>query len=154
MPVPDTEKPKALLFGREPAFWVGLIEAGLAVLLSWNITGLSADQIGGIMAVVVAFAGLYTAYVTKDTMLGMVVGLAKATFILLATFQINLTENQTTTAIALITVLAGAYNRTQTGVAIHPTLKRDEAGRGTVELIAMVAVVILAFLGVLWLLNH
>lgn len=109
------------LFGREPAFWVGFIEAALALLLSWNVFGLTANMIGGIMAVVVALAGVYTAYVTRDTMLGVLVGLTKAIIICMAAFNYQLTEQQTVSVIAFVTILAGGFQRTQTAPALHPS---------------------------------
>ena len=39
------------IFGREPAFYVGVIEAALALILSWNVLGLTSNMVGGIMAV-------------------------------------------------------------------------------------------------------
>ena len=106
------------LFGREPAFWVGLIEAALALVLSFNLWGLTTDMIGGIMAVVTALTGVYVAYVTRDTMLGVLVGLSKAVIICLAAFQVTLTEGQTVAIIGLVTLLGGAFNRSSTAPAI------------------------------------
>ncbi len=109
----------ARLFGREPAFWVGVIEAVLALVLSFNALGLDAQEIGGIMAVVVALSGVYVAYVTRDTMLGVLVGLAKAIIIGMAAFQVDLTEAQTTSVIAIVAIFGGAFNRSQTGPALY-----------------------------------
>lgn len=118
---PYGERSKVQIFGREPAFWVGFIEALLAIVLSWNMLGLTSDMIGGIMAVVVALSGVYVAYVTRDTMLGVLVGLAKSVIICLAAFQVNLTEAQTTSVIALVSLLGSAFNRSQTAPAIRPS---------------------------------
>lgn len=161
------------IFGREPAFYVGVIEAALALILSWNVLGLTSNMVGGIMAVVVALSGVYVAYVTRDTMLGVLVGLAKAIIICMATFQITLTEPQITSVIAMVTILGGAFNRSQTAPAAFPsfrdptppetyadagvapapgrtTLRHDERGAGDARLFlivaAAVAVVLLLFL--------
>ena len=50
---------RVLLGGREPAAWVGLIEALLALLVAFAI-GVTAESAVLIMAVVSALAGLYT----------------------------------------------------------------------------------------------
>lgn len=118
-----TDRPKVQVFGREPAFWIGVIEAALAMLLSWNALPFNGDQIGGIMAVVVAGLGVYTAYVTRDTMLGVLIGLTKALFILGAAFGLHFTENQTASLIALITIVAGGWQRTQTAVSLRPSFR-------------------------------
>lgn len=117
---PYGERSKVQVFGREPAFWTGLIEAVLAILLSWSLFGLSSDMVAGIMAVVVALSGVYVAYVTRDTMLGVLVGLAKAVIICLAAFQVHLTDAQTTSVIALVSLVGSAFNRAQTAPALRP----------------------------------
>ena len=102
--------PGPTIFGREPAVWIGLLEAVLAVILTLH-TGLSQDMASGIMAVVVALAGLYTAYVTKQTMLGVLIGLTKAFFILFTAFSFNVPDATQAAIIALVTVGGGLVNR-------------------------------------------
>lgn len=102
------------IFGREPAFYVGLVEAVLAVLLSWNQFSLTADTVGAIMAVVTAALGFYTAYVTHDTLLGVGVGLVKALIALFVAYGLRFDTNQTAAIIGLATIVLGAWNRTQT----------------------------------------
>lgn len=102
------------VFGREPAFYVGLVEAVLALLLSLNVLGLTTETVGAIVAVVVTGLGFYTAYVTKDTLLGVGVGLTKAVAALGVAYGLNLSENTTVAVIAVVTVLLGSYQRTQT----------------------------------------
>ena len=99
---------------REPAFWVGLIEAGLALILSFQILPITEAQMVLIMAVVTAGLGAYTAWRTKDTMLGVGVGFAKALLALGVGFGLTLTETQTGAIIAFVTVALGAFQRTQT----------------------------------------
>ena len=159
------------VFGREPAFWVGVIEALLGILLSWHVLGLGVEQIGGIMAVVVALSGVYVAYVTRDTMLGVLVGFAKAVIICMAAFQVHLTEAQITSVIALVTILGGAFNRTQTEVALRPSFRdptlpteavpvpvdpvttRNEVGAGEARLVGLVVLGVLIALIVWAVLN-
>lgn len=102
-----------LILGREPAAFVGLIEAVLATLMAFAI-GISQDTFGPIMAVVTAAFGVYTAWATKDTLLGVVVGFVKAVLVLAAVYGLTLTDAQTGAVTALVTVVLGFYQRTQT----------------------------------------
>lgn len=102
------------MINREPAFYVGLFEALLVTLLSFHLFGLNTETIGAIMAVVTALLGVVVAWRTRDTLLGVGVGLAKALIALGVAYGLALTENQTAAVIALATIVLGAYNRTQT----------------------------------------
>ena len=66
------------IFGREPAAWTGLIEALLVGLLAFGF-GVTQTTYGPIMAFVLAGFGLYTAWATRDTALGYIVGFASFT---------------------------------------------------------------------------
>lgn len=101
------------ILGREPAAWVGLIEAGLALLVAF-VLDFDQEQTALIMAVVVAAFGLYTAWATHDTMLGVIVGFAKAVLALALGFGVTLTADQAATILAFVTVAAGFFQRTQT----------------------------------------
>lgn len=111
------------LFGREPAFWVGLIEAGLALLLSLNLFGLTHELVSLVMAAVVAGLGVFTAWVTRDTLLGVGVGFAKAVLALAAGYGFSLSTDQTAAVIALLTIALGSFQRTQTQPLATPTFK-------------------------------
>lgn len=113
------------IFGREPAVWVGLIEGVLAFALTLNVFGekLSPETLGAIMAVVVAVFGLFTAYVTKDTLLGVVIGLTKAVIALAAAYSLPLSADKTGAAIALITIVFGFIQRSQTTPIAEPTFR-------------------------------
>jgi hypothetical protein len=115
------------VFGRYPAFWVGLIEAILAMALSWNQLGfhLNSERVALIMAAVTAGAGVYTAWVTKGTMLAVGVGFAKAILALAAGYGLALTADQTSSAIALLTLLLASFNHTQTSPLVKPTFRED-----------------------------
>src|SRR4051794_25711719 len=116
---PDPKK--LLIFGREPAVWVGLIEATLTLVLAFFPgSGLSTQNIALIIAVVTAAAGVYTAWVTKDTMLGVTIGLIKAALALAIGFGLNLGPEQGAAIIALATIVLGLFQRTQTSPLSTP----------------------------------
>lgn len=114
---------KGLIFGREPAAWIGLIEALVTLILVLWPGSVSATMIALIMAVITAGLGFYTAWVTKDTMLGVTIGLLKAILALAAGFGLHLTADQTGAVIALVTVVLGLFQRTQTSPIPEPTFR-------------------------------
>lgn len=111
------------IFGREPAAIIGFIEAVLAMVLSFGWFDLSQEKVGLIMAVVTAAFGVYTAYVTSETLLGAVIGFAKAALALGAVYGLSLSDQQTGCVIALITMSFGLYQRTQTSPLNTPSFK-------------------------------
>lgn len=116
------------IFGREPAVLAALVEALLALLISFNaLAGIGIkgqDELMLTMAVVNGVVGLYVAYVTRDTLLGAAVALAKALIAFGAIYSLTLTTEQTGTLIAFLTLAIGFVQRTQTGPASRPSLKR------------------------------
>lgn len=95
------------IFGHEPAAIVGVVEAVLAVLLSFGLFGLTQEQAGGILAFTAAALGLVVAYATRNTVLSAVTGFAKAGLILAATFGFALTDAQNAAVLALVAVVGG-----------------------------------------------
>lgn len=105
------------IFGREPAFFVGVVEAFLALLLTFGIPGLNQDNVGVIVAAVSALLGLVVAYATRTTLYSALIGFAKAALVLAVTFGAPLTDAQTGAALALIALVASAYLRDRTAPA-------------------------------------
>lgn len=99
---------------REPAALTGLISGVLSLLLSLNLLGLTNENVGLIMGVVTAAFGVYTAWKTKDTMLGVIVGFVNSGFALVAGYGLELSPDTTAAAIAIVTVVVGFFQRTQT----------------------------------------
>lgn len=110
-----------LIFGREPAAWLGLIEAVLVGLMAFSL-GVSQTTFGPIMAVVVALFALYTAWVTSETMLSVIVGLSKSALVLGAVYGLTLTDSQTGAIIGLVTIVAGFVNRDRTAAPVPAPL--------------------------------
>lgn len=114
------------ILGREPAAWSGLIQALLALALSLNLFALTSETVALIMAVVNAVFGVYIAWVTANTMLGVIVGLAEAVFALVAGYGYELSTATTAAAIAVVTVLVGFFQRTQTTPLPNPSFSSDK----------------------------
>lgn len=108
------------ILGHEPAAWLGVIEAFLALILALNLFGLSAEQVGVIMAFVTAGFGLLTAWVTRDTLLSAIVGFAKSALVLGIAFGLQLNDTQTAMMIGFVTAIAGFFLRTQTASVVTP----------------------------------
>lgn len=108
------------VFGREPAAWIGLIEATIAMIVVLGWVTWTNEQVGLIMAVVVTAFGILTAYLTHDTMLGFIVGFVKALFALGVGFGFHLSPELTAASIGFVTVLVGFFQRTQTSPAAVP----------------------------------
>lgn len=110
--------PTPTIFGREPAVIVGFIQAFLALLVSFG--ALTALGIKGqpelmlVMGVVIAAGDLYVAYVTRATLLAVVLGFIKAGLAFLTIYGFQLDTEQTGAVIAFATVAIGLYQRTQT----------------------------------------
>ena len=110
----------ATLLGREPAWWVSTLEAGLTLLMVFNL--LSQTTFGYVLPVIQALAGLYVAWVTKETMLSALTGFAKALISALVIFGWSLTDVQTAAILAFIALLGGAFVRDRTyPLAFPPT---------------------------------
>lgn len=99
---------------REPAWYVGLAEAVLACLLSFGLFHLTAERVSLVMAVVTALAGVYVAWRTRDTLLGVGVGLAKALLALAVGYGLALTDAQTGAIIAVVAIVLSGFNRDRT----------------------------------------
>lgn len=99
------------IFGQEPAFIVSVVEAGLAMLLSFGLFDLDQNKVGVIVACVAAALGLVVAYATNTTVLSAFTGFAKAILVLAVTFGVHLTDAQTASAIAFVTLVVGVLLR-------------------------------------------
>lgn len=101
-----------MIFGREPAFIAGFIAAALALLTGFGLD-LSTEQVVLINAAVTALLGVYVAYVTHQTLLGVTVAATNAILALAIGFGANLSEEQTVAVVALVPFILGMWQRTQ-----------------------------------------
>lgn len=111
------------VFGREPAAWVTLIEA-TAMIVGVQLLNWSVEQVAVVVAVASAILAVYVAYVTKDTMLAVIVGLGKALITLAIAFGLEIPDDRAALYIALITAVVGFWNRSQTAPLLKPTFAR------------------------------
>lgn len=113
------------IFGREPAVLSSLVEAALALAISFHLLAWahinSQAELALVMAVVSSGLGFYVAWVTRATLLGVAVGLVKALIALTAVYGLSINVEQTGTLIAFLTVAIGFFQRTQTDPLEHPS---------------------------------
>lgn len=109
------------IFGREPAVLAGAIEAGLVLLLSFGLFNLTQETVGLVMAVVVAGFGLYTAYVTSETLLAGALAFIKAALALATVYGFSLTDAQMGALLAFVSVVFALFQRTQTSPLPEPS---------------------------------
>lgn len=102
------------IFGQEPAFFVGVVEAALALFLTFGWFDLTQNQVGAVVAATAAVLGFVTAYATKTTAYSALVSAAKALLVVAVTFGAPLTDAQTGSIIAFITIFASGYLRNRT----------------------------------------
>lgn len=113
-------KSKVLIFGRQPAIWVGLIESALALGIAVGLP-LTPEQVAAVVAVVSAALGVYTAYVTTETLLAVVVGFAKAVLACAVGFGLNLSPELTGAIISFVTLVMSMFNFANTSPLAVPT---------------------------------
>jgi hypothetical protein len=110
-------------FLNEPAVLVGVVEAFLAVLVTFQLPGLDANDAGLILAAVSAGLGAVAAWATRDTFLSLLAGFGKAVLILAINYGAPISEETMGSLVALMAVVVGAYVRTQTSPVIEGNFK-------------------------------
>lgn len=100
-------------FGREPAQWLGLVSAAIA-LFSSMILPLTPDQQGVLNAVAVALVGFVTALaVSGEKAAPMVAGLVQAVLALALAFGMDLSQSLQGSIMAFVAAGVAWYLRTQ-----------------------------------------
>lgn len=102
------------ILGQEPAFLVGVVEAALAVFLTFGALGMDQKEAAAVVAAVNALLGLVVAYATSTTLYSAAMGLTKAILVLLAAWGLNLDDAKTGALMALISLVLSAYLRGHT----------------------------------------
>lgn len=113
------------IFGREPAAIVGMIQAVLALLVSFGLldfVGIDTDaDLAVVIGVVGALSALYLAYATSETLLAPVVEVIKAGLALGAIYGLNISDEKTGLLIAAVTAIFAAWQRGQVVPLDNPT---------------------------------
>lgn len=114
------------IFGRQPAFWLGVIQAVLAFVLTLHQVAaelhLIDERVGAIMAVLFAGLGVYEGWLVRDTMVAVLSGLAKAVIALLLAYRLEVSPDTAAAALGLVAILAGLFVRSQTSPLVTPSL--------------------------------
>lgn len=120
--MPETTSPAVKVFGREPAVLLGLIGSAVAlfVVIFGGALGLTGDFTAIAMAVISAALGFYSAWVTKDTLLGVSVGLVKAIISLGLYFGLDVPVETQAAVMLFVEAFIGFYQRTQTSPVSDP----------------------------------
>lgn len=101
------------LFGRNPAAYAGLVAAVVMVLTQIPQLGLSIEAGAAITAFVSAVLAVYSAFQTHMTGLAVFTGAAQSFFVLLAAFNLNLSDGLETSIIATIPVIFALFQHSQ-----------------------------------------
>lgn len=102
------------IFGREPAVFLNLLAATLAMVVAIGWLDITGDQLGYVMLAAAAVVAVGTAYFTHNVTLGILIGATEAIFAALFSFGVELTPEITAAILALITTALGFFQRTQT----------------------------------------
>ena len=113
------------LFGREPAFWLGVLQATLGALLVFNVFGLNPDHSTLLQAASAAVFGLVAAFFTKQVNLAVAVGAAQAVLAALVGFGLNLGPDQTAAIIGALQFILAGFLRQNTEPAVDPGLNSE-----------------------------
>jgi hypothetical protein len=114
------------IFGREPAVWLALIAAALKLVGAFWV-GLGPDQQAWINAVLAAAMGLAIAFIVHDGVVAAVLGLAQAILSLAVGYGLDWSADQQAVVMAFVTMVAGAFDRTQVTAPVGPPQSEGQA---------------------------
>jgi hypothetical protein len=115
---------RTTLFGREPALVLGVLSAGLSLLVTFQF-GLTGEQAGAIVAVISAAFAAATAFVTRPVAPAAFTGLVTAAAALLAAYGLNVAPETIGAINFFVLAVLGLLTRGQVSPAAAP------AGRPT-----------------------
>lgn len=104
---------------RDPVWYTNLV-AALVMLFSTFFIPLTIDQQGGVNAVALALAGIWSAWKVSDGQLALVVGLFKALIAVGISFGLHLTDVQQLVIMTVVTAVGSGFVRTQVGAPVPP----------------------------------
>lgn len=115
------------IFGGEPAWLLGGLQALLAALVAWDVFDLTQDQAGVILTVAGALIGLITAFATRDTLVAAGVGLVNALVAAVAAWGFTFSQDQIAAVVGIVSVLLAAWQRKSTEPLENATLNNGAA---------------------------
>lgn len=108
------------MYLRDPSMIVAILTSLVQVALVFNL-GLNDETSGALVALIVAVGGIVTALsLSKDKLLAAITGAAQAFFALLLAFGVALDAEQVSALMAVVTLVAGAFLRTQVEAKVRP----------------------------------
>lgn len=107
--------------GGEPVSITTLLQVALAAMMAWGWFDLTDERVGLIMAVVAAAVGVYRAWVTRDSIMSVSLGLIGALVALGAGYGYELSENTMALVTAAAAVAIGFIQRQWTYPIENPT---------------------------------
>lgn len=115
-----------MIFGRDPAFWTGVVKAFLALLVSFGVLGLTPELAGLVLGAASALLGFYVAWRTNENALAIGIGAAEAVIALIMGFGLDISADQVAAIMGLVTIALSAYTRTQVTPLVKGTFKKSE----------------------------
>ena len=115
-----------MIFGRDPAFWTGVVKALLALLVSFGVLGLTPEVAGSVLAAASAVLAFYVAWRTNENAFALGIGAAEALIALGVTFGLHWNTDQIAAIMGLVTIALGVITRTQVSPLARGTFKRSE----------------------------
>ena len=97
--------------GGEPVSITTLLQVFLAAMVAWGWFDLTDERAALVMAVAAAAVGVYRAWVTRDSILSVTLGLVGAVIALGAGYGYALSENTVALITAAVSVLIGFVQR-------------------------------------------
>lgn len=114
------------IFGRQPAFWLGVLQAILAFVLTLHQVAaqlhLTDERVGAIMAVLFALLGVYEAWLVRDTAVAALTAAAKAVIALLIAFRLEVSPDTAAAVLGFVAIAGGLFVRSQTSPLVKPSL--------------------------------
>lgn len=117
---------------RDPAAYITLVQAVLALALAWGLFGVTEARVPLIMAVVNGGFGVVTAVLTKRTGFSVAIGLVQAVIALFAGYGLMLSDDKANAVVLVATVVLGFFNWTQNSAAAVPGLREEPMSPPTV----------------------
>lgn len=118
------------IFGKQPAFWLGVLQAALAFVLTLHQLRdelhLTDERVGTIMAVLFALLGIYESWTVRDTMLAALTAAAKAVIALLIAYRLEVSPDTAAAVLGFVAILGGVFVRDRTSPLVVPSFKSDE----------------------------